>query len=104
MKPQSSNTKKPSDTSASRSNVSASEYLGKAIPRTESRRGLLKNEPKTYEAARQWLNARVAGTSTISFRQFYDEFLKPVLNTQYGHKGILEYLKANHAEEYRQIR
>lgn len=104
MKQPSSNTKKPSDTSASKSNVSASEYLGNATPRTESRRGLFRNEPQTYEAARQWLNARVAGTSSISFRQFYDEFLKPVLNTQYGHKGILEYLKANHAEEYRQIR
>ena len=82
---------------------SVSQYLEQAKPRIETR-GLHKNEPETYEAALQWLLARVAKTSSISFRQFYDEFLKPVLKTQYGHKGILEFLKANHAEEYRQIR
>lgn len=48
--------------------------------------------------------ARANKSSTISFRQFYDEFLVAVLNTRYTHKGILEFLKVHHAEEYRQIR
>jgi len=102
MKQQSSNTKKPSGTSDSKSNVSAIDYLGNATPRGKPP-SIIANEPETYDAALQWLRARVSRTSSISFRQFYDEYLVPVLKTKYSHKGILETIKARHAEEYGQI-
>ena len=40
-------------------------------------------EPQTFEACRKWLIARENGTSNISFKQFYEEFLQPVLKTKY---------------------
>ena len=78
------------------------DYLSNAEPRSRAR-GLAKVEPETYEAAVQWLQARLARTSSITFRQFYEDYLVGVLSTQYSLRGVLEHLKANHADDYRKL-
>ena len=80
----------------------AKDYLSNATPRSRAR-GLAKVEPETYEAAVQWLQARLARTSSITFRQFYDDYLVGVLGTQYSHRGVLEHLKTHHGDEYRKL-
>lgn len=82
---------------------SAAKYLADAVPRRDNR-GLARVEPETYAAGLEWMRARIEKNSPISFRQFYEEYLKAVLGTKYSHKGIMEYLRAHHPDDFAKAR
>jgi len=82
---------------------SVAKYLAEAVARKDNR-GLARVEPNTYAAGLEWLRARIEQNSPISFRQFYDEYLVPVCGTKYSHKGIMEYLRAHHPDEFKKAR
>jgi len=93
-RPQSSSSEKPSGTSSSRSKDSASEYLASTQPRGRVPLiSVIDIEPQTFDACRKWLIARENGTSNISFKQFYEEFLQPVLKTKYSRRHLHDFVR-----------